>query len=263
MESEQQLIEKPVTEPAPSPTRQRDAFWDLLRGFALLLMMTQHFFYDLRYLFQQPLGAFLEQPWFIRFGQPFIVFLFVFVSGYVVRYQRRPQNALKRLLPAALAVSGVTFLARGWTGGAWIPFNVLHVLLVGHLLNWLIRFDGADDNKLALRCYLIALFAIVPRFFQTTRFAFRWYLWIAGFTVVPQPPVLDFLPLCPWLALFALAMVFGLIQKHKNSPPILANCPRPLAWLSFLGRHSLAVYLLHQPLMLGLLALLRLLGLLA
>ncbi len=68
-----------------------------------------------------------------------------------------------------------------------------------------------------------------------------------------KPITEDFVPLLPWLGpmLFGLA-AGGWLLRHR--PALLAaQAPAPLAWL---GRHSLSYYMLHQPLLIGLLTLL-------
>ena len=63
----------------------------------------------------------------------------------------------------------------------------------------------------------------------------------------------DYVPLLPWLFLFlGGAYLGGLIVKHRGKLPSFCFAD-PLPWLGFIGRHTLIVYILHQPIMVGIL----------
>ena len=58
----------------------------------------------------------------------------------------------------------------------------------------------------------------------------------------------DYFPLLPWLFLFwAGFFLHHLVGRERMQPLRRSVCP-PLGWL---GRHSLVLYLLHQPVILG------------
>lgn len=60
----------------------------------------------------------------------------------------------------------------------------------------------------------------------------------------------DYFPLLPWLFLFwAGYFLHHLLGRERLAPLRRSVCP-PLGWM---GRHSLVLYLLHQPVILGVL----------
>lgn len=68
----------------------------------------------------------------------------------------------------------------------------------------------------------------------------------------------DYFALLPWLFLFwAGYFLYGVVGRQRMEPLHCSVCP-PLGWL---GRHSLLLYLLHQPVIYGvLLVVFRVLG---
>ena len=62
----------------------------------------------------------------------------------------------------------------------------------------------------------------------------------------------DYFPLLPWFFLFAAGYFLWRLFAEKGPSPALArSLTFGIAPLSFLGRHSLIIYLLHQPLLYG------------
>jgi len=82
-------------------------------------------------------------------------------------------------------------------------------------------------------------------------------LWLLPFGVVPEGWVMpDYRPLLPWfgvvlVGLFAGNVVYGDGRRPKGIPD---PAPVPVRPLLPLGRNSLAIYLVHQPVMIVLLA---------
>jgi uncharacterized membrane protein len=70
--------------------------------------------------------------------------------------------------------------------------------------------------------------------------------WLGFMTA--KPVTEDYVPLFPWMGVLFLGIALGplLIRSEFRAIASLARLPR---WLAFLGRHSLAMYLLHQPLL--------------
>ena len=67
---------------------------------------------------------------------------------------------------------------------------------------------------------------------------------------------LDYFPLFPWLGVVLLGVFLGNTFYAKNSrifPVPDWDDYLPVRFLSFLGRHSLVIYVIHQPVMIGIL----------
>lgn len=147
---------------------------------------------------------------------------------------------------AALISAGSSILAPQVA----VHFGVLHCLallaLLGPLLEASLRLPSWSLLALGLAAWASA--GSGPPAFDAP--------WLAWLGLGPsRPSSLDFVPLAPWLAPFCAGLVLG--RRWARLPPAwLGAWPsgawaRPLLWA---GRHALAVYLLHQPLLLGALA---------
>jgi uncharacterized membrane protein len=83
-----------------------------------------------------------------------------------------------------------------------------------------------------------------------------WLLWL-GVKQLGRYMV-DFYPLLPWFGVALLGVFCGLSLYPGGIPrfdlPDL-SLKSPIRALSFLGRHSLVIYLVHQPIILGILVL--------
>ena len=84
--------------------------------------------------------------------------------------------------------------------------------------------------------------------------SFPWLIWLG----IKQEGVymVDYYPILPWFGLALLGIFVGYTLYPQGvrrfSLPNLASLP-PLRGLRFLGRHSLLIYVIHQPILIGLL----------
>ena len=71
-------------------------------------------------------------------------------------------------------------------------------------------------------------------------------------------PAFDFQPLLPWLGvvLWGAALGRALLDPWGNSVLAWHSESAPVRGLAFLGRHSLLVYMVHVPILLGIASLL-------
>ena len=232
----------------------RYALLDELRGAAIILMVIYHAFYSLGYVFGSERGRSLFAA--MTPAQPFIAGTFILLCGLCCRLSR---SNLKRGLVLAGAAALVTLATLAMTlfgVNEVIRFGILHFLACAVLLFSLI----------------VKLPEIIPPWVQVTAFAslfflFRFWrpfpptdfflLYALGFPSATLRSA-DYFPLLPWLFLFLAGTAIGVYAKQGRFPAwcVKSRVP-PLAWL---GRHSLLIYLLHQPALAGLFSLLRLAG---
>jgi uncharacterized membrane protein len=226
----------------------RYAAIDALRGLAIVAMVAFHFSFDLA-LFRLARFDF-EHDLFWIVARDAIVTTFMALVGVSLVLAARANVAPSRrwrrvalIAACALAVSAASYALFPRT---WIRFGILHAIALSSVIAWpLVRRPAL---ALALGLAIVAMGALVahPAF---DRPALQWI----GFTTVP-PATEDYVPLFPWLGVTMLGIALGDALVRRSFSPLAALARAP-AWLRWLGRRSLAIYMVHQPLMIGALAL--------
>lgn len=221
---------------------------DLLRGIAILLMIAYHFSYDLTY-FGFANFDFHNDPFWLH-ARTLILSLFLLVVGISLvlstRNGLRLRPYLRRLgilIGSALLISLSSYMM---FGPRWIFFGVLHFIALASILG--LPFVRVPQLALLVGIGLIVL----DHFFSHAFFDQAGLQWIGLMT--HKPPTEDYVPLIPWFGV--VLMGIGLAWIVLREPPrwLERHCATPVARLLRLaGRHSLLIYLLHQPLLMGLL----------
>ena len=243
----------------------KDRAWELdfLRGIALLMMLFMHMSWDVRYEFRVDVFSYLEKGWFWSFVHPVIVVLFVSVSGICCTFSRSNIKRGLKLLAATLALGIGTFIATNYIGiSCLIIFNVLAVLTCGIFLYALISFIEkklkVKPDVMNLIMGLAGLYIVICGCdihymdYSTENLAFL----PIGFEIAGTPWMADYMPLFPWLGVFLIGCVIGrLCYKDKKTlfagrGKVMKAVARPV---EFIGRHSLIIYLVHQPVIYGIL----------
>jgi len=172
---------------------------------------------------------------------------FIVISGVCARLSKHPLRRGLIVFAAALLVSAVTYLI-----GAPVYWGILHLLGVCMLLYAAARrrweaLLGIYACGAALLIFALT-FMLPIRVRVGVPFLFPFGLRTAAFASA------DYYPLLPWGALFFAAAAAG--ERLGDMPPEkkYASAPRSLAWLS---RRSLLIYLVHQPVLFALAALLQ------
>ncbi len=225
-------------------------FWiDEWRGVALLAMILHHIAFNLTDFLALPLPlvrAVLSSRAFDAVQTVFIAIFFC-ISGICCRFSKRPYLRAGRVLLGAAAVTAVTW-ALFPDEAIW--FGVLHCLGACMLLyavfgRWLRKIPPLLGIAGAILLFVITC-RVPDGFLLFLPLPAGWYcgglLTIFGFSA-PLFTSLDYVPLLPHLFLFLIGVFIGRLP--------LKNSRQHSRFLAFLGRHSLSVYLLHQPLLFG------------
>lgn len=226
----------------------RIAALDVARGVALIAMATYHFTWDLEFFSYLPPGFTAIGGWKIFARCIATSFLFLAgVSLYLAHAKGiRWQGFWKRfamVAGAALAISAVTYFA---FPDGFIFFGILHQIALASLIGLAFLRLPALLTLAVAACVVAA-----PMYLRSDVFNHPALWWIGLSSVNPRSN--DYVPLLPWfgavltgIGAAKLATDFGLIARLANIR--FGAWSRPLA---FGGRHSLAFYLIHQPVLIA------------
>lgn len=224
---------------------------DVCRGIAISMMILFHVLWDLLYF------QFLSIDLYHGFWKLFQVAtatLFLLIVGISAALSAKNLNFSQRLKKFSLRsakilslASVITLITYFFMRDNYIFFGILHLIGVSIFLSsFFIRFKYAN---LIFGIVLITLGNILN---QLT-FSFKWLVWLGfeynGLTTV------DYYPLILWFGVVLIGIFLGK-TFYENDKRIFGwqQIPENRFFIifSYLGRHSLVIYLIHQPILFGL-----------
>ena len=232
--------------PLANPRSRFDRL-DALRGAAVVWMAAFHFCFDLEYF------HFIRQDFY---GDPFwtwqrniIVTLFLLCAGFGQAIAGTQGQGWPRFWRRWAQVAGCALLV---SVGSWfmfprsyISFGVLHCIALALIV---MRLSSGAGRVL----WLAGLGAIaLPSLVQHAWFDTRWTNWIG--LVTHKPVTEDFVPLLPWLGVMWWGLAAGQWVLARRGHWVTGSVPPALRPLATLGRWSLSFYMLHQPVLIGVL----------
>lgn len=213
---------------------KKERVWeiDLLRGIALILMIYFHIIYDMDELFSYNVSYESSINWYIGKASGT---LFIFVSGISSYLSGNNFKRALKILGIALIITIATHLFNSDLG---IKFGILHFLGTSILLSIGLR----KINSIVLVLLGTLLIFLGPAVARAT-VEHNWFFPL-GFSTGNFISS-DYYPLIPWFGVFLYGLAAGRIfyQEKKSlfSYIIKDNI------LSYAGRKTLLIYLIHQP----------------
>lgn len=222
---------------------------DAIRGLAIIGVVMFHLVWDLAFLGLTS-SALAIHPLWIVFGRSLAGTFMLLVGVSLVLACRHEFNIgafLRRLgvlFVAALAISIVTRIV---FPSAFVYFGILHAIAVASLIGLLFLRAPVIQTVIIGAAIIVLGMTISDPAFDP-----RWLAWI-GFASSPAVSN-DFVPVFPWVGLTLIGMALAKISLSLRWTSRLARANGPIVQkLAVIGRWSLAVYLLHQPLLLAVL----------
>ena len=244
----------------PLKTGRVDAV-DCARGLALVGMAAYHLAWDLADF--RVLSPMLPFSLPMRLVSHVVGSAFLALVGVSLALAHRNRlnlpAFLRRLAIVARAAALVTAASLVFAPGQAIWFGILHCIAAASLVA-LPFVEAPGWASLLAGAAAIAL----PFFVHSTLFDPSALLWLGLGEALPN--TLDWYPLLPWAGVVLIGLGFARL------PGVLPRLTSPWRWraksylargVCFAGRHSLAVYLAHQPILIGLVAAAASSGLLA
>lgn len=225
-------------------------FWEIdsLRGIAIILMVASNFVTDVAFF---GISAVNIYSGFWLYFARLVVSMFILLAGIslTLSYSRvmnkKPGEIRRKYFSRGLKIFGlgmvITLVTWAFIRQDFVIFGVLH------LIGFSIIFGQFLIKRSRLGLLLGISFIIAGLFLQAFAFTFPWLVWLGlrpeGFYSV------DYVPVLPWFGLFLVGMFLGnaLYPEGKRRFRIRDLDSRLLAPLRFLGRNSLVIYFLHQP----------------
>ena len=238
-----------MSEPA-TITRSRLALLDVLRGTAIAAMTVYHFFFDLEFFGLAYFGVSERWGW-IAFVRA-IPATFIAIAGISLYLAHRKgivwRNFWWRIGYLAAAAMLVTIVSWLIDPDAIIWFGILHCIAASSVLGLALL-----DAPLGVVIVSAATVLIAP-LLATPALNAPWLLWLGLGT--EEPPSDDYNPLFPWFAFLLIGIAIARVIAPHIADAVWARwVPRDPAtrMLALAGRHSLLIYLLHHPILMGIL----------
>jgi uncharacterized membrane protein len=224
---------------------------DCARGLALIGMGVYHLSWDLAdFRLAPPMLPFTPQ---MRLLSHIVASVFLALVGVSLALAHRKGFNLpafwRRLAIVAGAAALVTLGSFVFAPGEPITFGILHCIAAASLV------AGPFVRAPSWASLAIGAAAIVaPWLGRSTLFDPPWLLWLGLGQALPD--TLDWRPLLPWAGVVFLGL------GATRLPGVIEWLTRPERWrgasglalaISWAGRHSLPIYLIHQPILIGLL----------
>ena len=233
---------------------------DTLRGLTMISMIIYHFCWDLKYINGFDMDWYGEFPSYV--WQQSICWTFILISGFCVHLAKRPvMNGLIVFL-CGVVVSCVTVI---FIPEAAVMFGILTFMgsamilvglcrkslekvdpLIGFVVSAILFciFKNVNRGYLQLFAFKLKLPSFLYKSLAMTYLGFK----EDGFYST------DYFSLLPWIFLFVAGFfAYGLLKDLFGKKLFDIKLP----FISWFGRHSLVVYMLHQPILYGVSMLLR------
>lgn len=210
---------------------------DLFRGIAIVLMVIFHAVFDLSYYFGMDID-YTRGFWY--YEGKLSALMFMAIAGISSCFSRSPVVRGIRLFLLGTALTAITYIL---DKNNYIKFGILHFLGASYVLS--LPFKKMKPSILII---FAAATIVIGTFFNTFTVQ-NPYLFPLGLTT-PSFVSMDYYPLFPYFGIFLLGKAFGkmfYVKGFRIFKDLNEN------FLSRLGKHSLFIYLVHQPILLLLL----------
>jgi len=244
---------------------------DEVRGFTLISMILYHFMWDLNYIagirmkwYDGPIGEIWQQS---------ICISFILISGFCFNLGKHHFKRQMEVFIAGAIVTAVTLIAMpenriifgiltflGSAGLIMIGIDKIHRKLEEKVNSKVLNVVMAIVSLLLFIVFYDVYYESINLFFTKIRMpAFLYKGYLATFIGFADPDFFstDYFSLLPWMFLYMMGYyiyrIMGFIKESKAEGSIL-DMLKGRKWVSsfdFLGRNSLIIYLLHQPVLYG------------
>lgn len=228
----------------------RSSTIDFLRGLAVAFMIAYHFCYDLTYYNFVHFDFYNDAFWLN--SRTFIVSMFLTIAGISMSLAYAKKVSYKQyfrrisiILACALAITLTSYFM---FPGRTILFGILHLIVLSSLMGMVLaRYP-------VLSIFIGGIIIFIGNTVTLELFNNDWLHWIGLMTY--KPPTEDYAPLLPWFGVYLCGIGLGRFLIASESGKRILSWRLKYAGADVLknaGQHSLLVYMIHQPILLGIL----------
>ena len=222
---------------------------DAIRGLCVVLMCLHHLMYDLVWMLGAPPGLCTNPV--LDVLHYFFAGTFIFLSGVSSRFSRSNVKRGLKCIAAAVVITVVTYFMKN---PIW--FGILHFLGFCMVFYGLTAKFWDKIPRAAAPFIYIALLVASAIWINRTGFVEAKWLWPFGFMTATFYSA-DYFPLLPWIFVFLLGTWAGKYIREGKLPGWFYSAePRVLPSI---GRKAFIIYLVHQPVLYGLVLLIQVL----
>lgn len=225
---------------------------DILRGMALIWMMFFHANYILEEVFQEM--NFHISPFFWYILGRGVAITFIIVAGISLFLSTRNKNltrilrdSIRRFLLLASIAWWISLVTFTFFYEQRISFGIIHFFALASLLGLLfLRLKSVNIALWVVCIWLGYYFSTIP--VQT-------YLLIPVWLTPSNYFSADYYSICPWFGYYLIW--YGIAQWLQNQgwfDRFFSGSAPCMWWISYIGRHSLFVYVIHVPIIYGILS---------
>jgi uncharacterized membrane protein len=245
-------------------SKERLHLLDEIRGFLIIGVVISHTLFDMHYFFHMDM-SWIKSPLFTAISDIGAI-IFILISGMVSKYSKDNINRGLKLMCVAATVTLVTHIV---VPDFVVYAGILHLLafaivlhelikpllvkihrIAGLVINILIALLTANLYGREISIFGVTLFKI-PDNIMNGGLSYLLGLKIDNITVSS-----DYYPILPWITFFFMG--FYLTDYIERQPLKSFLCKKRCNFLAKAGRNSLLVYLVHQPVVMGILYLISL-----
>jgi len=229
-------------------------FWELdsLRAIAIAMMVVFHTLFLLngsRIYSVNVYSGFWW--WFARITAG----IFIFIVGISLTISSSKSPQIRRFLLRGIKVFalglGITLVTWITLQDKYVLFGILHLIGIVIIIGYFCVRFRLLNLALGIGCIAAGIYL------HNLRFSFGWLLWLG---LLPEGyfPA-DYFPLLPWLGIALLGIFFGkMLYPNGNRRFNVREFHSPITKpLCFMGRHSLIIYLIQWPIVMGILLALK------
>jgi len=237
----------------PAPSGLRWQRLDALRGAAIVWMVAFHFAFDLNHMgWIRPAYHFTSDAlWTTQ--RTCIVTLFLLCAGLGQAAALQAGQGWPRFWRRWAQVAACAALVSAGSAlmfpQSWISFGVLHGVALMLIIVRCLPVGGAALWVLG------AVALALPHGVQSPWFDHRWSNWVG--LVTHKPFTEDYVPVLPWLGVMLWGLAAGQWLMARRPAWLAGSLPPGTQVLAWLGQRPLTIYMVHQPLLIGLLTALQ------